>query len=134
MKFIHASDVAREKIERFLQHNDQINLTSLLQTGYVVMCEEEIIGCFSLEPIEHDAYWLNQLYVIRNEAVKLPVIVEAILAYAKECEAKVIYAHSEQPVTDLLLQSLRFSLETQADTVTLPKHKKGHWWTYSICS
>lgn len=134
MKFIHAANVAREQLDQFLQQNQQIELATLLKTGYVVIHQEEIIGCFSLEAIEEDAYWLKQLYVIRHEAVKLPVIVEAILAYAKEWKARVIYAHSEQPVTDLLLQSLRFSLQSQEETVTLPSHKKGHWWTYSVCS
>lgn len=134
MNFIHASDVAQERLEQFLQHNQQIELATLLQAGYIVEHHGEIIGCFSLEEIEHDAYWLKQLYVVRHEAVKLPVIVEAILVYAREREAKVIYAHSEQPVTDLLLESLCFSLQSNQEPITLPMHKKGHWWTYSVCS
>ena len=134
MKFILASDVTPERLEQFLEHNKQIELETLLKAGYVVERNDKIIGCFALEPIQDDAYWLKQLYVIRQEAVKLPIIVETVLAIAKQQQAKVIYAHSEQPVTDLLLESLCFSLQPSQEELVPAKNEKGHWWTYSISS
>lgn len=134
MKVILASDVAKEHLEEFLHHNQHIELTTLITTGYVVELGDKIIGCFALDPISEDAFWLKQLYVIQHEAVKLPVIVEMILAIARARQAKVIYAHSEQPVTDLLLESLSFSLQPQQAETVPAQNDKGHWWTYSICS
>ncbi len=135
MKFIQASHIAKQRLEEFIQHNQHIDIHTLLETGYVVEHQDKIIGCFSLDGIGDDAYWLKQLYVIRHEAVKLPVIVETILTIAKEKQAKVIYAHSEQPVTDLLLESLSFSLQPKTENMNQHQlHKKGHWWTYSVCS
>src|SRR5690625_221611 len=134
MKFIQASKVTEQRLDEFIQHNNHIDLKALLATGYVVEHQDKIIGCFSLDEIGNDAYWLKQLYVIRHEAVKLPVIVETILTIAKDLEAKVIYAHSEQPVTDLLLESLSFSLQSKEDSIAAHSSNKGHWWTYSVCS
>lgn len=134
MKFIQASKVTEQRLEEFIQHNKHIDLKALLATGYVVEHHDKIIGCFSLDEIGDDAYWLKQLYVIRQEAGKLPVIVEAILTIARNMEAKVIYAHSEQPVTDLLLESLSFSLQSKEESIAAHSSNKGHWWSYSVCS
>lgn len=134
MEIIQAADVEKERLERFLHYNIHIELAILLKDGYIVSSNEEIIGCFSLESLGNDAYWLRQLYVVQHEAIKLPRIVETVLTIAKEKQAKVIYAHSEQPVTDLLLQSLSFSLQQEQKETVPRKCDKGHWWTYSICS
>jgi|GEM_PF-1221670 len=135
MKIIEASHVSKEQLEQFLENNNQIEIGSLLETGYVVECNSRIIGCFELAPIEEEAFWLKQLYIIRNEAVKLPVLLEFILIFAKQKEAKVVYAHSEQPVTDLLLESLSFSLQTN-HSVQLKNavKRKGHWWSYKYAN
>lgn len=133
MEFIQASQVNQEQLEHFLENNDQIEIHSLLKTGYVVQCNEKIIGCFEMQSVDNGAYWLKQLYIIRNEAVKLPILLEYILVFAKQQEAKVIYAHSEQPVTDLLLQSLRFSLQSeQSFEIKEAMKRTGHWWSYEV--
>jgi len=132
MKLIQASKVNEEKLEQFIGNNHQIDLQSLLKSGYVVEFNEKIIGCFELELMENDAYWLKQLYIIQNEAIKLPILLEFILVFAKQREAKVIYAHSERPVTDLLLESLSFSLQ-QEKTFNHVRKQKGHWWSYEVC-
>lgn len=137
MKFIQASQVNKQRLEQFLKNNHQIEMHSLLKTGYVVEYNEKIIGCFELQSIDNGAYWLKQLYIIRNEAVKLPVLLEFILVFAKQREAKVVYAHSEQPVTDLLLESLHFSLQPEQSEQHFQLQKtisrKGHWWSYKVC-
>ncbi|MEI3604236.1 hypothetical protein SPD48_00910 [Pseudogracilibacillus sp. SE30717A] len=135
MNIIEASHVPKERLERFLENNDQVEISSLLDTGYVVECDEKIIGCFELAPIENGAFWLKQLYIIQNEAVKLPVLLEFVLIFAKQKEAKVVYAHSEQPVTDLLLESLSFSLQTnQSLQLQQAVKRKGHWWSYKYAN
>ena len=133
MKLIEASRVSKEELEQFLQNNNQIDINTLLKSGYVVKCEGKIIGCFELKLVDDGAFWLKQLYIIRNEAVKLPVLLEFILVFAKQKRAKVVFAHSEQPVTDLLLESLSFSLH-EDENFELQKHKncKGHWWAYEV--
>lgn len=135
MKLREASHVSKERLEHFLENNTQIELTSLLETGYVVEYDHKIIGCFELAPIENGAFWLKQLYITRNEAVKLPVLLEFILVFAKQKEAKVVYAHSEQPVTDLLLESLSFSLQSN-HSLQLQEavNRKGHWWSYKYAN
>ncbi len=135
MNIIEASEVTKERLEQFLENNNQIDISSLLNTGYVVEYDDKIIGCFELAPIENGAYWLKQLYIIRNEAVKLPVLLEFILVFAKQKKAKVVYAHSEQPVTDLLLESLSFSLQTsQSLQLQQAVKRKGHWWSYKYAN
>lgn len=134
MEIISAIDVEKELLENFLHRNHHIELANLVKDGFVVSSDEEIIGCFSLESLGNDAYWLKQLYVIQSAARKLPRIVETILTIAKEKQAKIIYAHSEQPVTDLLLQSLSFSLQEEQKETVPRKCDKGHWWTYNVCS
>lgn len=134
MNVMEASQVTTYQLEQFLQHNHDIDLATLLENGFVVECSDKIIGCFSLEPIGEDSFWLKQLYVIQQEAVKLPRIVEMVLIIAEQKQAKVIYAHSEQPVTDLLLASLSFSLQSEETAAIAIDKDKGHWWTYSICS
>lgn len=133
MKLIEASQVNENELEKFLQNNHQIDIKTLLKTGFIVQHEDKIIGCFELESIDEGAFWLKQLYITRNEAVKLPVLLEFILVFAKQKQAKVVFAHSEQPVTDLLLESLSFSLHVD-DNFKLRKvpHKKGHWWSYEV--
>lgn len=134
MEIIQAVDAEQDRLEKFLHHNVHIKLENFLKEGYVVCSEEAIIGCFSLVPLGNEAYWLKQLYVIQYEAIKLPRIVETILIIARKMQAKIIYAHSEQPVTDLLLQSLSFSLQQEEKESVPIKYDKGHWWTYKVSS
>lgn len=133
MKCIQASQVEPIILEQFLECNKEIQKTSLIERGYVVEWKGKIIGCFELDVLEKGVYWLRQLYIIQNEAAKLPMLLEYILIYAKKKNASCIYAHSEQPVTDLLLQSLQFSLQTeQIDLLRKQSSRKGNWWTYKV--
>lgn len=133
MKCILASELEQSRLDQFLNYNKQIKRASLIEKGYVVEWKGKIIGCFELDLMEYDVYWLKQLYIIQKEAAKLPILLEYILLFAKQKKAKVIYAHSEQPVTDLLLQSLCFSLQTeQLETLKSKVLRKGHWWSYKV--
>src|SRR5690625_1591369 len=133
MELIHASQINENDLSSFLTNNHQIDRSSLLRHGYVVQHRNMIIGCFQLDSIEQGVYWLKQLYIIQDEVNKLPVLLELIIVFAKQQEAKLIYAHSEQPVTDLLLQSLSFSLQTSKNASLNQIHEKVQWWSYQVC-
>lgn len=133
MKCIRASEVEEALLQQFLHHNTSIKAENLLSNGYVVERQGKIIGCFELDDLRQDVYWLKQLYIIQSEVAKLPVLLECILLFAKQKNASWIYAHSEQPVTDLLLQSLQFSLQTEhVNKLEEKALKKGHWWSYKV--
>lgn len=134
MRLIQASELSEAEFNQFVENNDQIKRDSLWEKGYVFEVNGEICGCFQLDQFEPDSYWLKQLYVTKANAKKLPLLLEVILLYAKQQQAKRIYAHSQQPVTDLLLDSFSFSL--QQDEMVNIKHDekklKGHWWLYYV--
>lgn len=133
MKCIRASEVRKTLLDQFLFNNASIKAVELLEKGYVVERKGKIIGCFELDDLQQDIYWLKQLYIVQSEVAKLPVLLECILLFAKQKNASWIYAHSEQPVTDLLLQSLQFSLQTEhLDQLESKVLKKGHWWSYKV--
>src|SRR5690625_4733269 len=129
MELIHASQINENDLSSFLTNNHQIDRSSLLRHGYVVQHRNMIIGCFQLDSIEQGVYWLKQLYIIQDEVNKLPVLLELIIVFAKQQEEKLIYAHSEQHVTDLLLQSLSLSLETSKNDSLNQLNEKGQWWS-----
>ncbi|HLS67603.1 MAG TPA: hypothetical protein VK029_11485 [Pseudogracilibacillus sp.] len=135
MKLIEARDVSMERLEQFAKTNE-IAIGVLQQACYIVETDGKIIGFFELEQIETDGvYWLKQLYIVREQAMKLPLLLEYILQFARGKNASVIYAHSEQPVTDLLLESLRFSLQVDGLDVFKEKvDRKGHWWSYKYAN
>lgn len=131
MKCIPASEIDSIRWQTFFNENELQNRENFSENGYVVLSNDEMIGCFELQLIDTHQYWLKQLYIIRNEASKLPVLLEYILLLAKEKEATVVYAHSEQPVTDLLLESVRFSLHVNTNDL-LERRKDGNWWSYKV--
>lgn len=134
MRLIQASELSEAEFNQFVENNDQIKRDSLWEKGYVFEVNGEICGCFQLDQFEPDSYWLKQLYVTKANAKKLPLLLEVILLYAKQQQAKRIYAHSQQPVTDLLLDSFSFSLQ-QDEMVNIKydeKKLKGHWWLYHV--
>lgn len=132
MILIKADKVVSARIEHFLKVNEIVNRDHLLESGYVVSLNDEIIGCFILETIEADIYWLKQLYIIESEAMKLPILLETILNLAKKQEAKRIFVHSHQLVVDLLLKALQFYPQ-KGDRIVdqLPK-STGNWWSYNV--
>lgn len=119
-------------LDEFLKNNEHIDRKSLAKQGYIAMKQEEIIGCFVLELVEDDLYWLKQLYVTKSAATILPVLLEAILVLAKEKYAKEVYVHSHQPMVDILLEALQF--HPKQESIFADKHprQKGTWWSYRV--
>lgn len=132
MKLIQASQLTEAEFNQFVENNEHIKRRALREKGYVFEMNGEICGCFQLEEVENGSYWLKQLYITKAKARQLPLLLEVILLYAKKQQAKRIYAHSQQPVTDLLLDSFSFSLQKDHNINIEHNHTNGHWWLYQV--
>lgn len=132
MKIIPAKNAPYDQISDFLVNNEHIDKHELWEMGYVVAGEEKIVGCFILQQVENDSYWLKQLYIIKDEAGKLPFVLESVLALAKQEQARHVYTHSHQPVVDMLLDALQFNKKDQQPPVDNQSKKSGTWWTYQV--
>lgn len=132
MKLLLASEVPKEKLDKFLQTTDQVDGKSLLNDGYVVEIANEIKGCFVLSSVEVGVFWLKQLYIAKEAAQNLPVLLESIIVLAKTKEAKKVYVHSHQPVVDILLGALQFHPQKEALKVNNLNRKDGNWWAYEV--
>ncbi|SFB26336.1 hypothetical protein SAMN04488072_11234 [Lentibacillus halodurans] len=132
MELIAANHASEEKLEQFLQNNQDVERNLLLEKGYVVELKGTIEGCFVMDLVDNDVYWLKQLYVTKNAAASLPVLLEAILAMAKEKQAKQVFVHSHQPMVDVLLESLQFYPQKENTFVGTSPDKEGNWWTYHV--
>ncbi|TFJ93372.1 GNAT family N-acetyltransferase [Lentibacillus salicampi] len=132
MELIAANHVTEEKLERFLESNKDVKRNILLEKGYVVELNATIEGCFVIDTVDQDHYWLKQLYVTKNAASSLPVLLESILTLAKEKQAKQLFVHSHQPMVDVLLEALQFYPQKENTFVTNYPNNKGNWWTYNV--
>lgn len=132
MKLIEANLAPQQLLDDFLKNNNHINKEHLVCNGYVAMKQEEIIGCFMLEPVENNLYWLKQLYVTQASATILPVLLESILVLAKQKYAKEVYVHSHQPMVDILLEALQFHPKSTEKMKEKLPNRKGRWWAYQV--
>lgn len=132
MRLIQASKLSEAEFNQFVENNEHIKKQPLREKGYVLEINGVICGCFQLEKVASDSYWLKQLYITKAKARKLPLLLEVILHFAKKQRAKRVYAHSQQPVTDLLLDSFSFSLQREQSINIDHSHQNGHWWLYHV--
>lgn len=133
MELIRANKISFDQLEHFLEQNEAVDGKKLIQSGYVVVSDESIIGCFVLESVDaFTSYWLQQLYMVRKEAAKLPVLLESIIQLAREQDVKRVYVHSHQPGVDVLLEALQFTQQTKRGLAFQKKRPTGNWWTYSV--
>lgn len=132
MHMIRAHDVSYDRLKVFLEKNQTVDKVNLLKNGYVVEIQDEIEGCFILEMMREGEYWLKQLFITKEHAAMLPVLLEAILTLAKQQRAIVVYVHSYQPVVDILLEALQFHPQKEKDFVDKHEINKGNWWSYSV--
>ncbi|RDW20534.1 hypothetical protein [Oceanobacillus chungangensis] len=132
MNIIPALQADETKLVMFFEQNDSLDSETLLKSGYVVEGDSEIEGCFALDLVEPDVYWLKQLYITKSAANKLPFLLEAILVMAKEKRAKSVYVHSHQPVVDILLDALQFNRQNNTSFVDNHPITKGNWWSYHV--
>lgn len=132
MKMVQASGADPKKVEHFLMKNEAINAEQLLEKGFVVEIDDAIKGCFVIEPLDQETYWLRQLYMTQEEIIALPLIIESIVHRAQERNIKNIYVHSHQQVVDELLETLEFYPQTAPKSVDKGKVQQGKWWAYAI--
>ncbi|WP_404455879.1 hypothetical protein LG329_08395 [Virgibacillus necropolis] len=132
MELILAKDVSNARLDQFLLNNQDVDKDLLTEKGYVVQMDEQIEGCFVLDVVENGVHWLKKLHVTKRAAHGLPVIIESILTIAKENQATCVYVHSQQPLVDILLESLQFRPQKDAVTVNIPVHNSGNWWAYEV--
>lgn len=132
MDIIPVQLVSEEELQEFLAKNQNVNQENLFQNGYIVKINKSIEGCFVLDTVEEDVYWLKQLYITQTKANRLPVLIETILTLAKQQQAKCVYVYSHQPGVDVLLEALQFYPEKEQVIVDNPPQKKGNWWAYHV--
>lgn len=135
MKLIRANQASEKLIDKFLKNNEEINKHTLMESGYVVEINNRITGCFNLELIDDGLYWLKQLYITRSDAIKLPVLVETILALAKQKKAKKVFVKSHKLMLDIILNSLQFQIEEVSPidnqgATTQEENEK--WWSFHV--
>lgn len=135
MKLIRANQASEKLIDKFLKNNEEINKHTLMESGYVVEINNRITGCFNLELIDDGLYWLKQLYITRSDAIKLPVLVETILALAKQKKAKKVFVKSHKLMLDIILNSLQFQIEDVSPidnqgATTQEENEK--WWSFHV--
>lgn len=132
MDIVLAQQVAPEKLDKFLTANPDIEQETLYESGYVAQVNDEIIGCFILDTLHENKYWLKQLYITKSHATALPVLLESILVIAKNREAKEVYVHSHQALVDILLEALQFNPHTDDMLLNKRDETKGKWWAYQV--
>lgn len=132
MELIPVHYVSEEELNHFLDKNDHVDPKKLAEHGYLVKIGETFEGCFVLDPLTEDVYWLRQLYINQKKADRLPFLLDAIVVLAKRKQMKMVYVHSHQPVVDLLLEALQFHKEQGNQFVDNPPRKKGRWWAYHV--
>ncbi|WP_087973640.1 hypothetical protein [Oceanobacillus rekensis] len=132
MKILLAKEASYVNLEEFFGKNPNVNQKSVYEKGYVVEIDNKIEGCFVLDQLETDIYWLKQLYITQSEAGRLPILLEAILTLAKQQHAKSIYVHSHQPVVDILLEALQFHPQKEKMFEDKYPVSNGSWWAYNV--
>lgn len=132
MELVQVCEATEEKVKDFLKEHAQIGHKNLKTSGYFVKTNEQITGCFTLEPVENGIFWLKQLYIARSEAMRLPDLFRLILSLAEEKNAEKIVVRSHKLMLDLILESLHFELEEESPFPVegdLPYNK---WWSYRL--
>ena len=134
MRLIDAKNIEKGKRDTFFAANKHLNNDQLLADGYLVEDNDQIIGCFIIESVSADVYWLKQLYIIQSSAHLLPALLEAILMFAKRKQAKKVHVFSHQATVDIILEALQFQEEGQTKPITVNPnyYHNGKWWTYSV--
>ncbi|WLV24222.1 hypothetical protein QR721_11330 [Aciduricibacillus chroicocephali] len=133
MELIQANEAIFEELQSFVTKNRSIDVRTLANEGYVIRIPGKIIGCFVLEKQSFEDRWLKQLFIEREEAARLPYILEAILLLAREQQTRQVHVHSHQPALDILLEALQFSPQESPASSGQTGEKIGNWWIYQVC-
>lgn len=132
MEILSASQLPEKAVRDFLKNVEQIQVNKMLQSGYMLVSNYKINGCFMLEKVGEEAYELKHFYLISTEGIKIPILFEAILMLAKERGAKQIFVRSHKQMTDIILSSLNFYPQDVQDSLQKDERQGGKWWSYTI--
>lgn len=132
MQLIRTHDASKKLVDDFLSQNVELNPVSLMNDGYIVSVEDRIAGCFILDQFNDHSYWLRQLHITKGDTMKLPVIIEAILALAGEKNANDLYVNSHHVMVDIILEALQFHSTLKPTQSKRKSESNGKWWIYRI--
>ncbi|MUV37404.1 hypothetical protein JNUCC1_01210 [Lentibacillus sp. JNUCC-1] len=132
MKIIRAEHVTDGTIDQLLTLNPDLDQQLLKTCGYVVDNDGLTAGCFALEQVKSDVYWLRQLQLTPEMAGSVIVLIETVINMAKEKGAQALYVHSHQPQVDTLLTALQFDETTVTPGDVQAPEQAGKWWIYHI--
>jgi len=134
MKLFKATAISKDDLNSFIAQHEELAIPRNFneKTSYVIEENGSLISWFQLEFVAKNDVWLKKLFIIQNEALKLPTVLHAIINFANENNVLTLYVHSKQPVTDLLLSSFSFTLQTYEQLQPFQLMKEGRWWLYSL--
>ncbi|WP_217586399.1 hypothetical protein [Lentibacillus saliphilus] len=132
MEIIRAKEVEEAKIETLLNLNQALDKDLLIECGYVVNMSGKIAGCFVLDPIDTQEYWLRHLYLKPDAAYAVIVLLETAITLARQNDAAVIYVNSHQSTVNTLLEALHFKRSHMVPQITSEEATAGIWWTYHV--
>lgn len=134
MKLKKATAVNQADLHSFMAHHEHFETPHNFneKTSYVIENQGAIISWFQLELLDDDTAWLKKLFIVQNEALKLPIVLQTIIQYVSEYELNALYVHSQQLVTDLLLSSFSFNLQSVEQLRPFQREQGGKWWYYHL--
>lgn len=134
MEIKRAIDVNKSSFYAFISQydacTDEVQFTRGM--SYVVEEEGRVLSWFQLEPLQPHCFWLKKMFILQEEALKLPEMLHVILQFSKEKGADKLYANSKQLVTDLLFRSFSFTLQASEELEAFQLSEEGNWWCYSF--
>lgn len=134
MKLVKATAVNKADLHSFITQHEHIAIPRNFneKTSYVIEENGLIISWFQIEFIDEKNVWLKKLFIVQHEALKLPDVLHTIIQFAHENDISTLYVHSKQLVTDLLLSSFSFTLQSYEQLQPFQLAKRGSWWLYSL--
>lgn len=132
LRIIKANQLPEKNIHHFIKNAEQIYIEDILRLGYMIEIDGKICGCFVLEEQTDQIYELKNFYLITTEAIKIPSLFEAMLSIAKEKSAREVYVYSQKLMTDIILESLNFYSQEDANFPKRDEENEGKWWSYTI--
>lgn len=132
MRLMKASNLPQKRVHDFLESNQQVNQAYITQSGYLIEMNHDICGCFVLEHIKDGLYVLRHFFLTVTDALKIPILVEAILQLATEKKATKVFVHSHKLMVDMILEALQFRPQENSDFLDKYSQYDGKWWSYTI--
>lgn len=132
IKIFRARELSEEYVQKFLNNAPEVQIKSILETGYMLEVNNTLSGCFMMEEIGENVYELKHFYLVTTEAIKIPILFEAILTIAKQKGAQQVFVKSQKLMTDILLRSLGFYPQTDQAFLKKSTRNGGKWWLYTI--